>query len=357
MRQKIKTWRQKKKLRAEVRRYLKESRRVLKRSRRKVAENKLESLRETRRQLKEAMKKRKLPGMELGLRRIKNLLQSDFSFARKSTFREWAESIGVALILVFLIRTFVVQPFKIPTGSMEPTLLGIKKECPVCHRSFRYDAKFCPDDHVRLKTRRTGDRILVNKFIYGAKTPDRIPFTAILLPYLQLPALRSPRRGDIVVFHYPENLKQDFVKRLIGLPGETLEIKNGRILVDGKPAVEPEIRDIYYYNSNLEAFGRRGQSFEIPRAGTVIALNRNNIERWSQLIQNEGHSLKFRDGKIFIDGEARREYEVEDDQYFVLGDNSANSRDSRFWGFVPERDLVGKVFFIYWPPRRLGLAD
>ena len=82
-------------------------------------------------------------------------------------------------------------------------------------------------DGASLRTARIGDRILVNKFIYGAKTPDRIPFTGILLPYLQLPALRSPRRGDIVVFHYPEDLKVDFVKRLAGLPGDTLEIRDG----------------------------------------------------------------------------------------------------------------------------------
>lgn len=357
MREKIKSRREKRKLSAAVRRYLKESRRVLKRSRHKTTPDKLETLREARRRLKEAMKKRERQGMELGLRKVKDVLETDFSFARKSTFREWSESIGVALILVFIIRTFVVQPFKIPTGSMEPTLLGIKKECPVCHRPFRFDEKFCPDDHVRLKTMRTGDRILVNKFIYGAKTPDRIPFTATLLPYLRLPALRSPRRGDIVVFHYPENLKQDFVKRLVGLPGETLEIKRGQIWIDGEPATEPELKDVSYYNSNLEPFGRRGQQFKVPEAGATISLNRQNIDRWSQLIRNEGHTLELKKGKIIIDGKPRREYAVKENQYFVLGDNSANSRDSRFWGFVPERDLVGKVFFIYWPPRRWGLAD
>ncbi|HPM43423.1 MAG TPA: signal peptidase I, partial [Candidatus Omnitrophota bacterium] len=128
----------------------------------------------------------------------------------KSQVREWTESFIIAIVLALLIRTFVVQAFKIPSGSMIPTF-------------------------------KVGDRIFVNKFIYGA----RIPFTEI-----RLPAMRDPRRGDIVVFVSPEDKKKDFVKRLIAIGGETIEIRDGRIYIDGKDIQEPlSIRSVYYYNA------------------------------------------------------------------------------------------------------------
>ncbi|MDI6606075.1 MAG: signal peptidase I, partial [Candidatus Omnitrophota bacterium] len=114
---------------------------------------------------------------------------------KKSVVREWVESIIVALILAMIIRTFVVQAFKIPTGSMRPTL-------------------------------KEGDLILVNKFIYGAK----VPFTD-----LRLPGLAQLKRGDVIVFIYPEDPKKDFIKRLIGLPGETIEIKEGTVYINNQP--------------------------------------------------------------------------------------------------------------------------
>ncbi len=183
----------------------------------------------------------------------------------KSEIREWAESIIIALILALLIRTFVIQAFKIPSGSMIPTF-------------------------------EIGDRIFVSKFIYGA----RIPFTDI-----RLPALRQPQRGDIIVFASPETPKKDFVKRLIALEGETIEIKDGNILVNGKAIDGPDsVKSSYYYNRG--DFGKEGSAVKIP----------------------EGY-------------------------YFALGDNSANSRDSRYWGFVPKKNLIGKAILLYWPLQRM----
>lgn len=185
----------------------------------------------------------------------------------KSEIREWAESIIIALILALLIRTFVIQAFKIPSGSMIPTF-------------------------------EIGDRIFVSKFIYGAK----IPFTDI-----RLPALRQPQRGDIIVFVSPEAPKKDFVKRLVALEGETVEIKNGNILINGKGIDSPDsVKSNYYYN--------RG---EFGKEGTVVTVP-------------EGY-------------------------YFTLGDNSANSRDSRYWGFVPKKNLIGKAVLLYWPIRRIHI--
>lgn len=169
--------------------------------------------------------------------------------------KEWVEPIVIAVILALIIRTFVMQAFKIPTGSMRPTLIE-------------------------------GDRILVNKFIYKFKKPER---------------------GDIIVFLSPEDKKKDFIKRLVGLPGESLEIANGLILVDGK-AVDADsvIKERYYYNRG--DFGAEGQEIKIPQ-----------------------------------------------DAYYALGDNSISSRDSRYWGFLPKKYLLGKAFLIYWPLTRIRM--
>jgi signal peptidase I len=183
----------------------------------------------------------------------------------KSQIREWAESIIIALILALLIRAFVIQAFKIPSGSMIPTF-------------------------------EIGDRIFVSKFIYGA----RIPFTDI-----RLPALKAPKRGDIIVFVSPETPKKDFVKRLIALEGETVEIKNGNILINGKGINGPDsVKSNYYYNRG--DFGKELTAVTVPSGF-----------------------------------------------YFALGDNSANSRDSRYWGFVPKKNLIGKAVLLYWPIHRI----
>jgi len=147
-----------------------------------------------------------------------------------------------------------VQAFKIPSGSMIPTLVQ-------------------------------GDKLFVNKFIYR---------------------FHEPERWDIVVFKYPEDPKKDFIKRMIAFEGETVEIRDGMIHINGRPQTPPDgIREIFYYNQ--EPFGGRSQKITVP-----------------------------------------------DDSYFVLGDNSLSSRDSRYWGFVPKKYMVGKAFFRWWPPRRAG---
>ncbi len=183
----------------------------------------------------------------------------------KSLVREYVESIVVAVILALAIRTFVVQAFKIPTGSMRPTLME-------------------------------GDRILVNKFLYGAE----VPFTG-----RRLPAVRAPRRGDIIVFRSPDDDHRDFIKRLVAVEGETVEIKEFQLWVNGRLVTDPPVfRERSYYNRG--DYGKAGLSIRVPA----------------------GH-------------------------YFVLGDNSSSSRDSRYWGFLPKDHLVGKAMVIYWPPQRV----
>ena len=192
-----------------------------------------------------------------------NLHDEGVKIIQKSATREWVESIVVAFILAMFIREFFFQAFRIPSGSMRNTLLE-------------------------------GDRLLVNKLYYGPK----IRFTQ-----KRLPGFTTPQRGDVIVFIYPQDPKRDFIKRLIALGGETVEIKDGDVYVNGKLVEDPRIKNKYYYN-----YGNAlpGEKIEVP----------------------EGY-------------------------YFVLGDNSASSSDSRYWGFVPENNVIGKAALIYWPPQRI----
>lgn len=176
----------------------------------------------------------------------------------REKWKNWGEPFVVAAILAILIRTFLIGPYKIPTGSMRPTFME-------------------------------GDRIFVDKVSYR---------------------FHEPERGDIIVFKYPEDRKKDFVKRLVGMPGETLQIKDGKVYVDGDVLEESPFSDYYYYNRPDWEYGQENINIKIPQ-----------------------------------------------DHYFVLGDNSAQSSDSRNWGFVHHKNLVGKAFVIWWPPKRIKLAN
>ncbi|MFH1060410.1 MAG: signal peptidase I [Pseudomonadota bacterium] len=185
----------------------------------------------------------------------------------RSVFREYFEALLWAVVLALVIRTFVVQAFKIPSGSMKPTLL-------------------------------IGDHLLVSKSSYGVKMPfsDRV-----LIP------LGQPERGDIVVFRFPEDRDKDFIKRVIGLPGETVEVRNKQVYINGRPLDDP--------------WGRYSDRVILPPG----VQPRDNF------------------GPVT----------VPKDHYFVMGDNRDQSYDSRFWfagkgGFVPVDDILGRAIIIYW---------
>ena len=187
---------------------------------------------------------------------------------KKSVVREYFESIVIAVILALFIRTFVVQAFKIPTGSMEPSLL-------------------------------IGDHLLVNKFVFGP-APTRVE--RLLL------TVKDVRRDDVIVFKYPEDPERDFIKRIIGLPGETVEVRAKKVFINGKPLVEPFVR----YEQPPAASARHDEvtSFDVR-------------EEYGPVTVPAGH-------------------------YFVMGDNRDNSEDSRYWGFLPREYIKGKAWLIYW---------
>ena len=254
-------------------------------------------------------------------------------------FIEFSKNLLFALIAALLIKTFLIETSRVPTGSMENTIL-------------------------------VGDFLFVNKFIYGASSPRNIPFTNIRLPYFELPALTDPDRKDIVVFEYPgarEELKPEavdnYVKRCIGLPGDTIEIHNKVIFVNGKefyrppniqyrkPGIEPPgVTDPNIFPKGYQWNGDNYGPLVIPAKGDVVKLNKHNIEKFRTLINREFEKevVTVRGDDIFIEGNKVTSYEIEDDYYFMIGDNRDNSLDSRFWGFVPRRLIIGEAFLIYW---------
>jgi signal peptidase I len=187
---------------------------------------------------------------------------------RKSVAREYFESIIVAVVLALFIRTFIVQAFKIPTGSMEQNLL-------------------------------IGDHLLVNKFVFG---PARTGLEQTILP------MRDIRRGDVIVFKYPEEPDRDFIKRVVGLPGERIQVRDKRVFVNDAPLDEPYV----YF---LEPPAVASENAEITSFG---------VRDWfGPVTVPAGH-------------------------YFVMGDNRDNSEDSRYWGFLPRENVKGRALMVYW---------
>jgi signal peptidase I len=212
----------------------------------------------------------------------------------KSQAREYTEAILVALLAALVLRTFVVQAFRIPTGSMKDTLL-------------------------------IGDFLLVNKFVYGARTPDGIPFTNLQLPFWRLPALKQPQPGDIIVFKYPQDPALDYIKRCIAIGGQTIEMKEGVVYIDGRPEGKQEFLKREYD----------------PEEGHYVM--------YSKITTPKGQSYTIRH---YEDHNTRAENygptQVPAGHYFMMGDNRDNSSDSRYWGFLPAENVVGEALVIYW---------
>lgn len=183
---------------------------------------------------------------------------------KKNAWRENIEAIVIAIVIAMFIRTFIVQAFKIPSGSM-------------------------------LETLQIGDQILVNKFIYGVKIPFTNGKTLI--------SVKDPEQGDIVVFKYPEDPSKDFIKRVVAVGGDTLEIKEKQLYVNDKLVTK--------------------ESYAIHKDDRIIPVN-------------------------FSTRDYLRKITIPEKKLFVMGDNRDNSHDSRFWGFVDLTEVRGEAFMIYW---------
>jgi signal peptidase I len=275
------------------------------------------------------------------LRYKRNTENTDFSLREKkksaSTLIAYGKTILITLCAALVLKLFVVEAYRIPSTSMENTL-------------------------------QVGDFLLVNKLAYGLHTPRRIPFTSTSLSPFTLPLFRSVHRGDVVVFEFPGNRNEvkpsesvNYIKRCIGLPGDTIEIRLGTVFVNGIETNFPSQgrRTIHAANNSIrhdpEMFPE-GSAFSdvhygpvvVPKRGDSINLDPATYSQWHIFVEREEHAIHFSTDSILIDGKALSSYRVQQNYYFVLGDNRDNSMDSRYWGFVPADHLIGEALFIYW---------
>lgn len=214
--------------------------------------------------------------------RVEALRELNRGGVRLGFLWEWTKIFWAAVVLFAILHTFVVQAFKIPSGSMERTLL-------------------------------VGDFLLVNKLAYGAE----VPFT-----HARLPRLRQPRHGDVIVFQWPEDPTKDFVKRLVGSPGDTLEMRDGVLVRNGQRVTEGYVE---HTDPDMDPAPEdfRWQRDYLLRTASGLAAYHPSRNNWGPLV-------------------------VPQKSYFALGDNRDNSLDSRYWGFVPDSLLRGTPFMIYY---------
>ena len=211
------------------------------------------------------------------------------SGAKEPLLVEYSKSFFPVILAVFMIRSFLVEPFKIPSGSMMPTLL-------------------------------VGDFILVNKFTYGLRVP------VINNTFKEM---KHPQRGEVMVFRFPKDPSLDYIKRVVGLPGDKIEYRDKQIFVNGQSVAQQE-NGYYEY--------------------VAPGLNQLSLRRMREQLGEHNHDILIDDSNPVLDGEIT----VPEGQYFVMGDNRDNSNDSRFWGFVPDSNVVGKAFLIWWNFDKLG---
>ncbi|MCX7879176.1 MAG: signal peptidase I [Ignavibacteria bacterium] len=247
----------------------------------------------------------------------------------------WVKTILGALIIVMFINGLLVASFVVPTGSMENTVM-------------------------------TGDFLFVNKFIYGPTTPQIIPFLNIPLPYIKFPGIKEPERGDVIVFVYPgdrDEIKprefQYYLKRCVAIAGDTIQIVNKKIFVNGVERPLPSTGKLDP-SEPLSPFNKwetfpPGRGFtrdnygplRVPKAGDTIYINSKNWREWEYFIKKENQDVYFDGVNLIVDGKPSNYYIVKRDYCFAMGDNQDHSSDSRYWGFVPYENVVGAPLFIY----------
>ncbi len=284
---------------------------------------------------------------------LDDLVDRHLAFARKSTGREYAESIGIAILIALMLRAFVIEAFKIPSTSMIPTL-------------------------------EIGDHIFVNKFLYGV----RLPYTTT-----RFFEYRKPKKGEVIVFIYPCDPDKDFIKRVVALEGDSVEVRCDRVYVNGeeRQSVFDETIECTYWDTmpgSPSGWGQRECSSYRESVGEFDYVTDYEVDRpreddiragnpHGSYAQNSGghdfpsHSIptcrdssdgenRTLDERMAATGEIvslqepddmcgpRRHFIVPKDHVFVMGDNRANSSDSRVWGPVPVKNIKGKALFIWW---------
>ena len=248
------------------------------------------------------------------------------------------------IVSVLILRATVIEAYNVPTGSMETTI-------------------------------KIGDFILGNKFSYGIRTPDwiGIPWTnyGFSVPYYRLPGFEQPKTGDVVIFRYPNDKwpglqigphdpSLNYIKRCIAGPGQSLEIIEKDVFIDGVQFDLPEhgrasklnVYDDEYAERMIFPRGIGNRDYfgplHIPAAGDTLVFSEVNLDHAVNVISLEGHEVTPGiSGQLKIDGESAESYICEQNHYFMMGDNRDNSHDSRYWGLVPESNIIGEAIVTY----------
>ncbi|MEO8039005.1 MAG: signal peptidase I [Betaproteobacteria bacterium] len=222
--------------------------------------------------------------------------------AKEPWWVEYPKSFFPVILAVFVLRSFLVEPFKIPSGSMIPTLM-------------------------------IGDFILVNKFTYGIRLP---------VANVKIVEIGSPQRGEVMVFRFPENPSLDYIKRVVGVPGDDIVYQNKRLTVNGAPVAVESEQDYSYLESGLNYISAKRFREQLGSHAHSIIMNAD-----APPVQIAGvRPFPYRENCEYNEEGFR--CKVPAGHYFMMGDNRDSSSDSRYWGFVPDANIVGKAFLIWW---------
>ena len=268
---------------------LKEAKKLLKRGRKSLGEAPRAEIEQACRELDEAARAGELPPLNRQAERLGLLVDKHLDALRKPAWRESLESIGIAVLVALLLRSFVVEAFEIPSGSMIPTLA-------------------------------VGDQIFVNKMVYGV----RVPFTTTRLVDFSV-----PERGDVIVFVCPLPPNEDYIKRVIGLPGETVEVRDSVVYINGKPLVRELVKRGRYLDRNSET----GHWYEFD----ALAYRERIGDESHVVLHDERHPVPDYGPAIVPEGHV-----------FMMGDNRDHSYDSRAWGPVPLSNVLGRSLFVWF---------
>jgi signal peptidase I len=283
-------WRKRRRALRESKHLIKEARRILRAHGHRIKEEIVAEVLRTIDELQGALRGDRASVLRDKLEKLDELVDKHLAFGRKSALREYTESIGLAVLVALFLRAFVVEAFKIPSGSMIPTL-------------------------------EVGDHIFVNKFIYGLRVP---------MSNIKFGQLRDPKRGEVIVFVYPVDEEKDFIKRIVAIGGDTIALEQNVIFLNGKPIKRKRLAGTCSYLDAEEGTSRREPKSCVAYEEELDAVKYHVIQDVAS---------------FSID---RKPVKIPKGHLFVMGDNRDNSHDSRFWGTVPFDHVKGKAIVIWW---------